>query len=77
MPMPAPRQRRRWEVAGMAECIWKGPYGKCLAHVHMEGLFLVTEYCVEGPCPDEEFPPEASQREEGQDHKHPLDSKEN
>ena len=37
----------------MAECIWKGKDGVCILHSCVTPVEVI-EYCVEGPCPDDE-----------------------
>ncbi len=37
----------------MAECVWKGKDGVCILHSQF-GENPVIEFCIEGPCPDEE-----------------------
>ena len=49
------QSRRRCRA--MNECIWKGKDGVCVLHSQTGtcGQEEVISFCVEGPCPDEEW----------------------
>ena len=38
----------------MTECIWKGKDGVCILHSQITPYEVIC-FCVEGPCPDEEW----------------------